>query len=108
MKKILLTLLVVVVGLAPALVAAQGTSGSSEKPGSSSPGMGSSGSGSGSSSSGSSSSGSSSGSSATSPSASPSTGDKASDMSQHKTKATCEKAGGQWTAATSTCEKSSK
>jgi len=106
MKKILLTLLVVVVGLAPALVAAQGTSGSSDKPGSSSPGMGSSGSGS--SSSGASSSGSSSGSSGTSPSASPSTGDKASDMSQHKTKATCEKAGGQWTAATSTCEKSSK
>jgi hypothetical protein len=44
------------------------------------------------------------------PSASPSTSGSGSstDMSQYKTKADCEKNGGQWQATTSTCAKSSK
>src|SRR2546426_2810630 len=103
MKKFLFTLLVVVIGLAPALAAAQGTGGGSTgAPGSSdksSPSGGSSGS-------GTSGSGSPSGSSPTSPSASPPMGSGASsDLAQYKTKAECEKNGGQWQAATSTCGK---
>jgi len=90
MKKLLFTLLVVVIGLAPSLAAAQtgyGGTGSSDKSGSSgsstSPG----------------------GSSTTSPSASPSTSGSGSsiDMSQYKTKSDCEKNGGQWQVSTSTC-----
>jgi len=92
MKKLLFTLLVVVIGLAPVLASAQtGSSGmgSSDKSGSSSSG----------------SSTSSGGSSPTSPSASPSTSGSGSsiDMSQYKTKSDCEKNGGQWQVSTSTC-----
>jgi len=87
MKKLLFTFLVVVIGLAPSLAAAQtgsSGSGSSDKSGSS---------------------GSSGGSSTTSPSASPSTSGSgtSADMSQYKTKSDCEKNGGQWQVSTSTC-----
>jgi hypothetical protein len=95
MKKVLLTLLVLVIGLAPAVVGAQAPSSpdkSSPSSGSSSPGT--------------STPGSSGGASPTSPSASPPTGGGTStDLSQHKTQADCESAGGQWQATTSSCQK---
>jgi hypothetical protein len=110
MKKFLFTLLVVVIGLAPALAVAQGTGGGATgAPGSSDKSSDKSSPSGGSSGSGTSGSGSPSGSSPTSPSASPSMGKGgSSDLAQYKTKADCEKNGGQWQAATSTCGKSSK
>src|SRR5207244_571781 len=95
MKNLLFATLALALALGPAIAAAQGTtsgsggtsgsSGTSTSPGSS----GTTGSGS--------SSGSSSAPSTTSPSASPSTrGDPSTDFSQSKSKADCEKAGGDW------------
>ena len=107
MKNLLFATLALALALGPAIAAAQGTtsgsggtsgsSGTSTSPGSS----GTTGSGS--------SSGSSSAPSTTSPSASPSTsGDTSTDFSQFKSKADCEKAGGDWQMSTSVCQKRSK
>jgi hypothetical protein len=93
MKKLLFTLLVVVIGLAPSLASAQATpgeAGSSDKSGASgapSP------------------SGGSTTAPSAAPSASPATGGSGSsaDLSQYKTEADCEKNGGQWQTSTSTC-----
>jgi hypothetical protein len=97
MQKLMVTLLVGIIALAPAIAAAQSSSGSGST-GSSSSGSTPSGT-SGSSGSGSTSVGS--GSSTGSPSASP----KAGDMSKYTTKTDCEKAGGKWQASSKMCMK---
>lgn len=105
MQKLMLTLLVAIVALAPAFAAAQTGSGST--PGSS--GSSPSGTTGGSSGSGTTGSGGAttapgaSGRSSGSPSASPS--GTVSDFSKYTTKATCEKAGGMWQVTQNKCEK---
>lgn len=101
MQKFMLTLLVAIIALAPAIAAAQTGSSGSGTPGSS-------GSSTPSGTSGGTGSGTSSGSGTTptpgtAPSASPS--GTSSDFSQYTTNADCEKAGGMWQTATSKCEK---
>ena len=107
MKDLLFAMLVVLVlGFGPAIAAAQGTSSGSGGTSGSSDKSGSSGS---SSTMGGSSPGSSSTPSTTSPSASPSTsGGRSTDLSQVKSKTDCDKAGGEWEATTSTCQKAGK
>lgn len=93
MKKVLFTLLVVAVALVPVLADAQAADPYKKSPGASSPSGGAPAGG------------------ETSPSASPSTTSPAAspstagDFSQYKTQMECEKAGGQWRAASKLCEK---
>lgn len=94
MKKVLFTLLVVAVALVPVLADAQAAD-PKKSPGASSPSGGApAGAG-----------------TSTSPSASPSTTSPAAspstsgDFSQYKTQMECEKAGGQWQAASKLCDK---
>lgn len=96
MKKLLFTLLVVAVALVPVLADAYGGSSADPKksPGASSPSGGTP--------SGAGTSPSPSASPSTSPAASPST---SGDFSQYKSQLECEKAGGQWRAASNLCEK---
>jgi hypothetical protein len=109
MQKLMLTFLVGIIALAPAIAAAQATGGSGSGSGSSgstsSPSgtSGSTGSGTSSGSSTGSSTTGGSGSSTSSPSASPS--GSAGDLSQYTTKADCEKAGGMWESASNKCAK---
>lgn len=107
MQKFMLTLLVAIIALAPAIAAAQTGSSGSGTPGSSgssTPSGTSGGTGSGTSSgSGTTTTPGASGGTSTPPSASPS--GTSSDFSQYTTNADCEKAGGMWQTATSKCEK---
>lgn len=96
MKKVLFTLLIVVIGLAPVVAAAQ-TPGGADKSAPSSSDK---------SPSGADKSTPSGGSGSSAPSASPSTsGETSTDLSQHKTQNDCEAAGGQWQATTKICQK---